>query len=176
MTIVRDIEPAPGLRIAIEGDYVIANDVIMIPHRHALPVVDSWRRASLLAEVEAFFIANQQISLNKAVRRAGNTNARTGAPCAGSIGHTVAHDDIVMGVQAVGDFVKDAGVFIESNQAVTHGAVFIADIEPYTVSPVLDEGAVFEHHAAGQTYLVTARLPAAIESFDVVVSHRASGH
>lgn len=81
-----------------------------------------------------------------------------------------------MGVQAVGDFVEDAGVLIESNQAVANGAVFVADIEPYTVSAVFNEGAVFEHHPAGQTYLVAARLPAPIESFGIVVSHRTSGH
>ena len=80
MTIVRDIEPAPGLCIAIKGDYVIANDMVMVPYRLALSVVDSWSRTSLLAEVEAFLIANQQISLDNAVRRAGDTYARAGTP------------------------------------------------------------------------------------------------
>ena len=68
MTIIRDIEPAPGLCIAIVGDYVIANDVVMVPYRLALSVMDSWRRTSLLAEAEAFFITDQQISFDEAIR------------------------------------------------------------------------------------------------------------
>ena len=56
------------------------------------------------------------------------------------------------------------------------GAIFIADIEPDTVAVVFDKRAILEHDATAQAYLVAARLPAAVESFDIIVSYRASGH
>ncbi len=40
----------------------------MVPHRLALVAVDSRRRTSLLAEVEALLVTYQQIALDEAIR------------------------------------------------------------------------------------------------------------
>ena len=80
-----------------------------------------------------------------------------------------------MGVQAVGNLVEDAGVFVVGDQAVADDAVLIADIEPNAVASVLDERAVLQDDPTGQTDLVATRFPASIESLGVVVADGAVG-
>ena len=89
---------------------------------------------------------------------------------------SVADDHVVVGMQAVGDFIKDARVFVVGDQAIGDFAVFIADVVPNAVAAIIHECAMFEGSTAGEDDFVAAGFPIAIEALGVVVSHGATGH
>ncbi len=63
------VEPAPDLGIAIEGEDVVADQLVVVPDPLFLLVADPRRGAVLLAEVEALAVADDQVSLDDAIGR-----------------------------------------------------------------------------------------------------------
>ena len=175
MAVVGDVEPAPDLGVPVEGQDIVADGLVVVPDRLGFSVVDPGRAAGLLAEVEAFFVAEDEVALDGAAGRAGQADAGGGAPGPRREGQAVADDHVVVGVQAVGDLVEDAGVLVVGDQAVAHLAVLVADVEPDAVAAIVGEGAVLQDGPAGQADLVAAGLPAAVEALGVVVPHGAAG-
>jgi len=69
---IRDIKPSPALCIAAVRDHVIANQLVVVPHRLFLAVItaDARRRSRLFAIVKSFLVADQQVALDAAAGRA----------------------------------------------------------------------------------------------------------
>ena len=87
-----------------------------------------------------------------------------------------ANNHVVVGMEAVTNFVKNTGVFVVGDQAVSHRAIQITNIEPDTIAMVFQETAVFQNGAARETKLVAASLPATGKVFHIVALHRAAIH
>src|SRR3989339_1633948 len=109
MTLVGDVEPAPDLGVPVVGEDIVADGLIVVPDGLGFSVFDPGGAAGLLAEVEALLVAEDQVSLDGAKGRAGDTDPGGGAPGAGGEGEAVADGDGVGGGQAGRDFVEDAG-------------------------------------------------------------------
>ncbi len=79
-----------------------------------------------------------------------------GAPPARGLAKAVADDHIIVGVQAVGDLVKDSRVLVVGNQAVADDGVLVADIEPEAVPAIVDELALLDDHIPAEHQLVAS--------------------
>ena len=80
VALVGDVEPAPDLRIPVVREDIPADDLVVIPNRLGLAVVDPGCAARLLAEVEAFLIAEEEVAFDGAARGTGQTDTCGGAP------------------------------------------------------------------------------------------------
>ena len=134
--------------------------LIVVPHRPARAIINRRRGARLLAEIESFAVANDEVALNHAVRAAGQGDARLRAPRPRCGGEAVADDDVVVRVEPEGDFVKDSRILVVGDEALAHGTVRVADVEPNAVAPVPEKSAPLQHSVATQRQLVAAGFPA----------------
>ena len=155
----------------------MADHLVVVPHGHLPPLADAnaGRGAGLLAEIETLPVSDDEVALDHAIRAAGEGDAGLRAPGPGGLGKPVADNHVVVGLQAKGDLVENAAVLVVSDQALAHGAMLVADVEPDATAAVAHEPAAFEDGVAAQHQLVAARFPAAVETFGVVVLHPAFG-
>ena len=68
VALIGDIEPAPDLGVAIVGQDVVADHLVVVPDGFRI-AFDPRRRAGLLAEVKALLIADQQVPFDHAAGR-----------------------------------------------------------------------------------------------------------
>ena len=97
------------------------------------------------------------------------------APRSRSCRESVADSHIVARVKPVGNFVEESGVLVVRDQAISHSAIFIADIEPDSRAVIGYETAFLQNNAARQDDFVAAGFPLAVKTFGVVVANRATG-
>src|SRR5262249_809121 len=142
---VFDVKPAPHLRILVEHNQIVTDELVMVPHGATGTIFDGWRRADLLAKVEAFTVARDKVPFDDAAWAARQRDTRLRAPGSRVGSKAVARDDVVVREQAKGDLVKDAGILVIRDQALPHCAIGITDIEPDAVTTIPHEPAPLQH-------------------------------
>src|SRR3712207_7413206 len=88
---------------------------------------------------------------------------------------SVPADHVVGRPQSVGNFVEDSGALVIRDQAMTHHAILVTDIEPKPRPAVFEEAALLHRDVPREHNLRSPSLPGPVKAFGMITSHHAIG-